>query len=249
MRLTVLRRVLLIMLAGMASPGCAKEDLLMDKVDVHDVFADARVAELADAIVDDDTKRVHALAKSTDLRAHGDKNVTLLEWAVFNKSRAAFKALLAEGADPALPGIDGSTAAHLAAMINDPYYLDELLKAGVNPSLRDKASGQPLLSAALMGRRDDQFRALLAAGADPNGTDDTGDTPLHVAGLINDPEHALTLLQAGTDPNTRNGQGVTFQRYLFKTKEKLLNEKARHGRDSVRTWLREHGIEVEDTNS
>src|SRR5687767_14280872 len=100
MRPPALRQLLLVMLAGIAGPGCAKEDLLMHKVDVHEVFTDTRTAEMAEAIADNDAKRVHALARTTDLKAHGDKNVTLLEWAVFNQSKQAFNALLEAGADP-----------------------------------------------------------------------------------------------------------------------------------------------------
>lgn len=245
MRPIALRQILLVMLAGIAGPGCAKEDMLKHKVDVHEVFTDTRVAELADAIADNDARRVHALAKTTDLRVHGDKNVTLLEWAVFNQSKRAFDALLEEGADPTLPGMDGSTVAHMAAMVNDPYYLDVLLEKGLNPSLRDRATGQPLLSAALMGRRETQLRSLLAAGADPNGIDNTGNTPLHVAGQINDPTHALALLKSGSDPTAINGQGATFQWYLFQAPENLLNKQTREGRESVREWLQGHGVVVE----
>ena len=86
MRPIALRKILLVLLAGLAGPGCAKEDLLKHKVDVHEVFPDIRVVKLAEAIADNDAKRVHLLAKGTDLRAHGDKNVTLLEWAIVNQS-------------------------------------------------------------------------------------------------------------------------------------------------------------------
>lgn len=216
----------------------------MDKVDVHEVFADARVAELADAIVDDDTKRVHALAKSVDLNAHGDKNVTLLEWAVWNRSKAAFEALLQEGANPLLPGTDGTTVVNLAAMANDPHYLDVLLARGIDPDATGKSEETPLRS-AIMSRRDSQFRALLAAGADPNRADSMGDTALHVAGSINDAGRALELLKAGADPNARNAQDVTFQTYLFMTRESLLNDETRRDREAVRAWLKEHGIAVE----
>ena len=216
----------------------------MHKTDVHEVFTDNRTAEMAEAIADNDAKRVHALARTTDLKARGDKNVTLLEWAVFNQSKQAFNALLEVGADPAVPGMDGSTVAHLAAMANDPYYLDVLLEAGVDPSLRDRATGQPLLSAALMGRRTDQFRALLAAGADPNSPDNTGDTPLHVAAQINANTFALDLLKAGANPNARNGQNATFQDYMFMTETQALSKDARQTRAEIKTWLRGHNVEV-----
>lgn len=244
MRLVALRHVLLIMLAGLAGPGCAKEELLMHKVDVHQVFADERVAELADAIAEDDARRVHALAKSVDLGFRGDKNVTLLQWAVLNQSLNAMKALLAAGADPALYGMDGYTVLHTAAMVNDPAYLQALLDAGVGPDLSD-SEGQTPLGAAVKARRSKQMHALLAAGADPDRRDVVGDTALHVAGMINDAAAALSLLKVGASPDVTNAQGATFQRYLFKADERLLNQRGHQEREAVRTWLRERKIPME----
>lgn len=245
MRPIALRKVLLVLLAGLAGPGCAKEDMLKHKVDVHEVFPNTHVAELAEAIADNDARRVHLLAKTTDLRAHGDKNVTLLEWAIVNQSKRAFDALLEEGADPTLPGIDNSTAAHMAAMVNDAHYLRVLLARGLDPNLQDQRIREPLLSASLMGGREEQFSALLAAGADPNVSDSMGDTPLHVAAQVNDAKGVLTLLDAGSSPRTLNKQNSTFQWYLFRAPEHLLNEQARKERKAVREWLVAHSVEVE----
>jgi ankyrin repeat protein len=234
MRPIALRKILLVLLAGLAGPGCAKEDLLKHKVDVHEVFPDSRVVELAEAIADNDAKRVHLLAKSTDLRAHGDKNVTLLEWAIVNQSKRAFEALLEEGADPTLPGIENSTAAHMAAMANDPYYLRVLLERGLDPNLQDQRIREPLLSASLMGGREEQFDALLAAGANPNVSDSMGDTPLHVAAQVNQYRQALVLLKSGANPLSVNAQGSTFQNYLFMGDARLL----------IEDWLKEHDVPV-----
>lgn len=234
----------LIMLSSTACSVSAKEDLLMDKVDAREVFADGRVAELADAVADDDASQVHRLAKGVDLGTRGDKSVTLLQWAVLNQSLPCLKALLQEGADPTQQGMDGYTVLHTAAMVDDPAYLDALLKSGANVNAPD-ADGQTPLSAAITARRDAQFRALLGAGADPNRADSTGDTPLHAAGLINDAGRALALLQAGANPNAKNAQGVGFQKYLFQTRSKLLNEQSRRERDAVQAWLREHGVPIE----
>lgn len=244
MRLIALRKILLVLLAGLAGPGCAKEDLLKHKVDVHEVFPDSRVVELAEAIADNDAKRVHVLAKSTDLRTHGDKNVTLLEWAIVNQSKRAFEALLEEGADPTLPGIDNSTAAHMAAMVNDPYYLRVLLERGLDPNLQDQRIREPLLSASLMGGREEQFDALLAAGANPNVSDSMGDTPLHVAAQVNQYRQALVLLKSGANPLSVNAQGSTFQNYLFMGDARLLLPEARTEQSLIEDWLKEQDVPV-----
>ena len=59
----------------------------------------------------------------------------------------------------------------------------------------------------------------------------------------------LKLLQAGADPNAKNAQGVTFQRYLFMTRDAMLNAQTRRERDAIRDWLRDHHIAIEDSSS
>jgi len=140
--------------------------------------------------------------------------------------------------------MDGSTVAHLSAMVNDPFYLDKLLKVGLDPSLRDKRTGQPLLSAAVIGSRDQQFRELLAAGANPNGADNQGNTPLHTAAKTDDFSKVLTLLRAGADPRALNAANSSFQNYLFMIEKRGLTEKAQTERAAVEEWLHSQGIEV-----
>ncbi len=41
-------------------------------------------------------------------------------------------------------------------------------------------------------------------------------------------------------------QGVTFQRYLFKTRESVLSGEAKRSREAIREWLRAHDVPVED---
>lgn len=217
----------------------------MAAVDIHEVFADPAVADLAEAVADGAVAEIRRLAEGVDLGSHGDNNVTLLEWAVLNKSLAGLNALLDMGADPAQPGIDGSTVVHLAAMANDPAYLDALLAHGADPNTVHAHTGATPLSASLMGERPEQFKRLLAAGADPRHADRMGNTALHVAGKINQPDRALDLLQAGADALARNAQNVTFQRYLFMTPPNLLSAATRQQRDALVAWLREHDLPVE----
>lgn len=214
-------------------------------VDARQVFTDPQAARLAAAIADGDLTRVRELAGTTDLSVRGDKQVTLLQWALLNRSLESLKALLEAGADAAQAGVDGDTVVHLAAMADDPVYLRLLLDRKTNPNAVNALSGANALRSALMGERAEQFRMLLKAGADPNHADKMGNNALHVAGQVNEPARALELLEAGADPTARNAQGVTFQRYLFMTKPALLNAQTRQQREAVAAWLRAHGVALE----
>jgi len=216
-----------------------------DTYEIRDIFPDPKVAALAEAIAAGDAGKVRTLAAGVDLSTRGDKNVTLLQWALLNKRLACMKVLLDAGADPAQSGMDDDTVIHFAAKANDPSYLLELLSRGVDPNVRNGTNGAGPLASALMGEGETQFHALLKAGADPNQADRTGNTPLHVAAQINEPARALELLEAGADPQARNAQGATFQRYLFMTRTALLKAEARRDREAVEAWLTAHGIALE----
>lgn len=214
--------------------------------DVRDIFPDPAVTALATAVRDGEAMRVRELARTTPLDARGDKAVTLPQWAILNQQPDSLQALLEAGADPAQPGIDGNTALHTASMADDPRYLEVLLAAGADPDAPHGRTGATPLAAAVMGERTAQMRMLLAAGADPDRADRMGNTPLHLAGKINAPDIALELLEAGADADARNGQGVTFQRYLTMTPADVQTESVRAQRQALEAWLREHGVPVED---
>lgn len=245
MRPIALRKILLVLLAGLAGPGCAKEDLLKHKVDVHEVFSDTRVVDLAKAVADGDSDRISRLANPSTVELTGDEGITLMQWAVLNGSLAGLTSLLEAGADPEHQGMDGYTVMHTAAMAEHPQYLVALLSRGISPDLRNQ-DGQTPLFIAVAARRTAQIEALLAAGADLNVADNVGDTPLHKAALVNDFERTRALLEAGANPRATNGQEATFQDYLFMADPGLLNESARRNRLAVREWLTQHGIPVND---
>ena len=180
-------------------------------LDAKEVFAEPKVAALAEAIVAGDVTSVRDLAKSVDLSSFGDKHVTLLQWALLNQSLEGLNALPDAGADPSQPGMDGDTVVRFAAMANAPAYLQALLAYGVDPNVVNVDSGASPLHGALKSERLEQFRALLAAGAAPDLADHSGNTALHVAGLVNEPERVIDLLNAGARPLARNAQGVTSQ--------------------------------------
>jgi uncharacterized protein len=211
-----------------------------------EIFSDPKIVALLHAAFQRNSKRAAELVMAgADVRARGDKNVTLLQWAMLNKSHFAFQVLLNVGADPAQSGIDGDTAIHFAAMANDLEYLRLLLARHVDVDARNGQTGRTPLMAALMGDREQQFEILLAAGARLNHADNMGNTILHIAAQINDAARVLRLLRQGAPANARNQQGKTFQTYLLMTPERLLNPEARRTRREIIDWMAQNGVPVE----
>ncbi len=219
-------------------------------MDASEVFTDPKTAELAEAARAGEAARVRALAQAgVDVDARGDKGVNLLQWALLNQSDVGLRALLEAGANPAQADDSGATVVHYAAMANDARYLETLLAHGADPDTPNGVTRARPLVSALMGERAEQFRMLLAAGADPNAADRMGNTPLHQAAKINEPQRVLTLLEAGADPHAKNVQGAGFQRFLFKTRDALVTDEVRSGREAVRAWLRTHHVAIEDAEA
>jgi ankyrin repeat protein len=215
-------------------------------VDARLVFPDSSDARLADAVARDDSVLVRKLvAAGADPNARGDKGVTLLHWAVLNKSKHALSALLADHADVKISEDGGETVVHWAAMANDPQYLTILLSHRVDPDTRNTITSATPLMSALMGNRDVQFHALLKARAKPDLADRFDNTALHLAGKIYAYQRILDLLNAGADPTLKNRQGMTFQYYLDRAPMDILSEEGKRGREAVAAWLRGHGVKPE----
>lgn len=209
-------------------------------------FTDPSAAALAEAAKAGDELRIRKLvADGASPNAQGARGLPLLNWAMLNQSRRGFEALLAAGADPTLGDAGGTTAMHLAAQADTAYWLETLLARGVSPDTPNTITQATPLMAALMAERQANADRLLAAGAKPDRADRQGDTALHVAAQINDAAYVLKLLQAGANPTLRNTQGVTFQRYLFMTKDAVLAADVRQKRDAVKDWLQQHGVALE----
>lgn len=211
------------------------------KVTAREIFPDTAAAALAEAAAEGDTERVRRLiAAGADPDARGRDGVTVSQWALMNQSPKGLAALLEAGADPALADSSGETVVHYAAKTDVPVYLEVLLKHGADPNTPNGVTRATPLVPALMAQREENFRMLMAAGADPNAPDRMGDTPLHVAAKINAFARVLDLLEAGADPRAKNKRGTTFQTYLDMTPTDLLHDEARRQREAIHAWVREH---------
>lgn len=205
-------------------------------------FHDPAAVPLANAVAAGDVSSIRALAPAADLAAHGDDNVTLLEWAVWNQKPASLSALLEAGANAAEPGMDSETVAHMAAMADDPQYLQVLIAHGAPVDVVSARAGRTPIFRAVQSRRDAQFDLLVKAGADVRRRDSMGNSLLHVAAQVNDAGRVLQLLQLGVDPNATDSRGNTFQAALFSSSDARLNAEGRLSRQKVRDWLAANGI-------
>lgn len=75
-----------------------------------------------------------------------------------------------------------------------------LLKHGVDPSASKEGKGTKAIHLAAMGDNGEAIRALVKAGADPNGLAEDGQTPLMWAANSQCPRAISALLAVGADP-------------------------------------------------
>ncbi|HEX7803447.1 MAG TPA: ankyrin repeat domain-containing protein [Pseudoxanthomonas sp.] len=236
----------ILMVSCAADPAGAKEQTSMsaalNPTSSTTPFHDPAIVPLANAVAEGDAPRIRALASPANLAARGDDQVTLLEWAVWNQKPASLSALLEAGANAAEPGMDSETVAHMAAMAEDPQYLQLLIAHGAPVDVVSARAGRTPIFRAVQSRRGTQFDLLVKAGADVRRTDSMGNSLLHVAAQVNDAGRVLQLLQLGVDPNATDSRGNTFQAALFSGSDARLNAEGRQSRQKVRDWLAANGI-------
>ena len=130
---------------------------------------------------------------------------TLLEAAERGDRTAALR-LLAQGADPNVPGPDGTTAVMWAAAADDVELVRALIKAGAKVTPKNQFGTSALTEAAIIGSAP-VIEALLQAGADPNSRNPEGETPLMAVARSGRVDAARRLLAAGADVNARENFG------------------------------------------
>lgn len=205
------------LLRGTAASLAAAASLCV--LGLHAVRVERR-AELARSLERSDAEVIAALAAGgVDVDAplprvagarEGPYGDTLLVAAARAGRIDLVRALLERGADLERQNTDGQTAllAALAAGRNDVVGL--LLERGARlRGLRDARGQQPLQVAVISGNAL-AVRVLIAAGADVNGADALGVTPLMDACRPRIAAEILhVLLEAGADPAPRNARGDT----------------------------------------
>src|SRR5713226_3222146 len=129
--------------------------------------------------------------------------------AAMKGNREAVRSLLQRNADVNAPQVDGTTALHWAARLDDLETADMLIRAGANVSAANREGATPLLLAALNGSAS-MIEKLVKAGANPNAPlTQHGDTALMVAARTGKPDAVNVLLENGAQVAARETWGGT----------------------------------------
>ena len=103
---------------------------------------------------------------------------------------------------------DGFTPVALAAFFGQPAAVRALIAAGADVKAAAKnALKVQALHAAVAGRNLEIVKAVLDAGADPNGQQQAGFRPIHEAGTNANRALAELLLKHGADPTLTSDDG------------------------------------------
>ena len=157
--------------------------------------------------------------------AISDDEDRLFRFAGHDKDNGTVRQLLAEGVSPNAAGnFDGRTAVHSAAKGGAAKNLAAMLQAGGKPNVQDGDGDTPLHLASkgsYVGGFSDHSAAvevLLQHGANLHRTNNSGETPLHVAVFTGaGAAHVFVikaLLDAGARPSAVDGNGLTvLQRF------------------------------------
>lgn len=192
----------------------------------------------------------------------GKEGMTALIWAFLQQNKKGYGHLLNNGADPNLQmtestltsdGLtDGNSAMSLAAMHEEPWYLDVTLKHGGNPNIVNPVKGVPVIfqCITLLDRshpqpRLEQLKLLIAAGANLDARNKNDITPLMYAVRLNRYDMAYVLLQEGADPKQKTKWGTTV---VYEIKESRTDPKNElyQWRAKVNDLLKAKGIDVEN---
>jgi ankyrin repeat protein len=146
-----------------------------------------------------------------------DAGIPLVAWPLRAKNLDGLRALLDNGADPnarAYKTVDGrmlgyNNAMVYAAKMDDPRFLELLLKHGGDPNTRNSANENLLLQAFLSGNQWKNIQVLIENGANINESslDLSDDTVLSWYTTRGGFDYAYWLLEHGADPAIAKPEG------------------------------------------
>ena len=166
--------------------------------------------EMAQAIEANDIPRLERLAQGQDLMLKGEKDMSLIWFAILHEKFDAISALVRLGVNP-----DRQTAKGLGNALDwafvkhdDLRYLKAMLDGGFDPNYKRPDNYTLMLQRGVAGGLE-HVKLLLSRGTRINDRDSIGGTALYEAITSVKPDIAIYLVQQGVDVNTVMTNGVT----------------------------------------
>lgn len=170
--------------------------------------AASSASDFSDALKARDIAKVrNLLAASADLNEKVRGDYPLNVAATFGPAEMV-TVLLDAGADIEKPGREGFRPLHNAVAMGHKDIVALLLRTGTLVDARDRMGRTPLYRFASMPGGDIEIaKMLLAAGADPDSTDEDQVSVLRSAALVGNPELGKLLIAAHADVNHVDSSG------------------------------------------
>ncbi|WP_140398982.1 hypothetical protein [Halomonas citrativorans] len=206
--------------------------------------------EMAEAIERNDMEALRqGPEQGIDLHARGDKQITLMWFALLQENTDAIRTLVELGVHPNESPVEGGgTPLGQALRKSGTEYLKAMLDGGLSPN--DSAgndgndTGYPLIFSTITSGTLAHIKLLVERGADihyrlNNGK---GSSPLDSSATGTKPEVAIYLLEQGAEPNIRLRTGVTT---AWRVHNRLSNRSGsvREGFAQLRDMMIERGVE------
>ena len=166
--------------------------------------------EMAKAIEANDIPRLERLAQGQDLTLKGEKDMSLIWFAILHEKFDAISALIRLGVNPDTQIAEGLGSALDAAFMkhDDIRYLKAMLDGGLDPNYKRPDNYTLMLQRGVFGGLE-HVKLLLSRGTRINDRDNIGGTALTEAISYRSPDIAIYLVQQGADFSLYDINGVT----------------------------------------
>ncbi|WFE72803.1 ankyrin repeat domain-containing protein [Halomonas sp. M1] len=207
--------------------------------------------EMAEAIERNDMVALRqGYEQGIDLHARGDRQITLMWFALLQENIDAVRTLVELGVHPNESPVEGGgTPLGQAFRHNDARYLEAMLDGGLSPNDATDNEGNdkdyPLIFSAITSGTLEHVKLLVERGADIHYRirEGKGQSVFDHSTLGTRPEVAIFLLEQGVEPNIRMENGVTTAWGVHLKIQNLQPGLMRDQFIRLRDMMIEHGVE------
>ena len=208
---------------------------------IDEVFEESDLRDLAWYASRGNVEQVRKLRENAvDLNGGGLYGITPLLWTLYSGNKDGFVILLDPGADFYRETAPNSGAMNIiryaAADGKEWFYLEELLKHGLDPDYVIPLLNEPLIHYVCEPGNIERLKLIVQSGADLNKRNEAGWTPVMSCVTLGQYEKALYLMEQGAlyDDSIKEVNGYSLRGFLetehnvrkegpgFETRKKIL---------------------------